>query len=210
MSVAAPPIIVCKTWGAAPGKARPTVVGRPDKIIIHHTDGHSTPSPSVNSPLTSSASAYARMLQSDMQNRRGWDDSGHNFLVMRSGLILQGRWGTVAAIERGRMVMSAHCIGQNQNPGIEHEHVVGESLTPEQGLSTVWLMAWICDRTGISPTALYGHDVFYPTACPSNLGSMILQLRMQVAAKINADGRGKRARSTKTVTRLSVRRSLAS
>ena len=33
----------------------------------------------------------------------GWDDSGHNFLVCRNGLILVGRHTRLPAIKKGRL-----------------------------------------------------------------------------------------------------------
>ena len=52
----------------------------------------------------------------------GWNDSGHNFLACRNGLILVGRHMSLPAIRQDRMVVSAHCPGHNEQPGIEHEH----------------------------------------------------------------------------------------
>lgn len=208
MSVPSPHIIVCKTWGARKPKSNPIVVGRPDKIIVHHTDGHASNGAPKEGDYIRFAMSYARMLQNDMMDSRGWNDSGHNFLVMRSGLILQGRWGTVTAIEHGRMVESAHCPGENNNPGIEHEHLPGEEFTPEQLASTVQLMAWICDRTGISPASLYGHNQFYPTECPSNLAGMILPLRAKVAGKLIAYGRAKPKTRNLLVARQAIRAEL--
>lgn len=184
MRIPTPPIVVCSQWGARKPKHKPVIVGRPDKILIHHTDGHALGNTHPPSDALTQAKVYARMLQNDMMDRRGWNDTGQNFTVMRSGIILQGRWGTVTAIERGRMVESAHCPYQNDQPGIEHEHVPGEELTPRQHTATVWLMAWICDRTAIRCTELYGHNKFYDTACPSNLTADIRALRLDVAVKL--------------------------
>lgn len=206
--IPAPPIITCKQWGARQPKARPIVVGRPDKIVIHHTDGHAAQPAVGKSSIVEQAILYARELQHLHMDVNGWNDSGHNFLVMRSGLICQGRWGTVAAIEHGRMVMSAHCPGQNDQPGIEHEHMPNELLTREQCAATVWLMAWICDRTGIRNTSLYGHDNFYNTACPSNLKVDIPSLRVDVGRRINSFGRAKPVRRTALTARRAVRAEL--
>jgi hypothetical protein len=206
--IPAPPIVTCHQWGAASPKARPIVVGKPDKIVIHHTDGHAPLTTEHKSVKLHEAIAYARMLQNMHMNTNGWNDSGHNFLVCRSGIILQGRWGTVTAIEHGRMVMSAHCPGQNDNPGIEHEHMPNELFTKEQLAATVWLMAWICDRTGIRNTALFGHDVFYNTACPSNLKLDIPSLRVDVAKRLNAFGRAKPVTKRSLTVKSAVRSEL--
>jgi N-acetylmuramoyl-L-alanine amidase len=207
--IAAPPILVCSQWGARKPRVKPTLVGRPNKIIEHHTDGHASKDGIVNaSPLTL-AVLYARSLQNNMMDKRGWNDSGHSFLVMRSGIIVQGRWGTVTAIEHGRMVESAHCPGQNDQPGIEHEHLPGELLTKEQLHSTVWLQAWICDRTGIRSTELYGHGHFYNTACPSNLATDIPSLRLDVARYLNVPGRYSPIYARSHIVRRALRRELS-
>lgn len=167
-------------------KQPPTLTGRPVRTIFHHTAGHARPIGGNGADERAAAIDYARRLQLDMMDRRGWDDSGHNFLVMRSGLILQGRWGTVSAIEHGRMVISAHCPGQNDQPGVEHEHVDGETLTTLQQTATVWLHAWIMDRCGIRPTEIYPHGFYYPTACPGTLDALVPYVRLLVAGKLTA------------------------
>jgi hypothetical protein len=39
------------------------------------------------------------------------------------------------------MVVSAHCIGHNESPGIEHEHIGNEKMTKRQRRASVWLHA---------------------------------------------------------------------
>lgn len=187
--IKAPPIITCPQWGAKPARGKIGLAGRPDKIVEHHTAGHAAPAGHALNDQRTIAIEYARALQHLHQDVNGWIDSGHSFLVMRSGLILQGRWGTVTAIEHGRMVVSAHCPGQNDQPGIEHEHAGGETMTPLQYTSTVWLQAWICDRCAIRPTELYPHRRYYATACPANLVDVIPRLRVDVASKLTAGGK---------------------
>lgn len=183
--IPAPSIVTCSQWGAEKPKQPPVVTDAPDKIIIHHTDGNGMPNCTADTQLVIQARRYAQSIQHDHMNNNGWNDSGHNFLVMRSGIILQGRWGTVTAIEAGRMVVSAHCPGQNDQPGIEHEHVPNQLFTPHQLLATVHLMAWICDRTGVRCTQLFPHSQFYNTACPSNLIVDIPSLRLDVAKTLD-------------------------
>lgn len=186
--IKAPPIITCPEWGARPPKHKPTLTGRPVRSIFHHTDGHAHPGGAQATDGRTDAVLYARALQADMMDRRGWSDSGHTFLVMRSGLILQGRWGSITAIEHGRMVVSAHCPGQNDQPGIEHEHAGAEGLTTLQETASVWLHAWIFDRCKIRPTDIYPHGHFYPTACPGSLNDQLLAFRLKVAGKLTAGG----------------------
>jgi hypothetical protein len=190
VAVPAPPIVVCSQWGANPPTRRPELCGRPARIVVHHTAGHGPATVPGPAGELEAAKAYARALQHLHQQVNGWADSGHNFLVMRSGLILQGRWGTVTAIEHGRMVVSAHCPGQNDQPGVEHENLGDEAMTPQQHQASVDLLAWIADRCAIRPTELYGHSVFYPTACPGSLAAGIPRLRLDVAAELTLSHRG--------------------
>lgn len=186
--VKAPVMLTCPQWGARPARHAPQVAGRPSLIVEHHTDGHAGIERSLARTPYNEAVSYARALQHLHMEVNGWSDSGHSFLVMRSGIILQGRWGTVRAIESGRMVVSAHCPGMNDQPGIEHEHLPGEPFTAAQLAATVRLQAWICAQCGIRPTELYPHRRFYATACPGNLGDDIPRLRLLVAQALTAGG----------------------
>lgn len=150
-------------------------MGESDKTIFHHTAGHhhELDTPGVES--RDEAMQYARDIQNFHMDGNGWNDSGHNFLVCRNGLILQGRWLTVSAIQAGHMVSSAHCPGQNNQIGIEHEHFGSEEMTPEQKESSSNLMAWIAwhyERTKVLPSM--PHSKYFPTSCPANLTEDIL------------------------------------
>lgn len=173
-------ILTTDQWGARPPKSAIQKVGTPSRIIIHHTDGH------AGGKTLDDAKAYARTIQADHMGR-GWVDSGHNFLVCRNGTVLEGRTGTVAAINGRRMVVSAHCPGQNEQPGIEHEHIPGEPMTKPQKQASVDLCVWICQKTGIAVTAFYPHKQFFATACPDNLVDWIPELSRRVAAELRAD-----------------------
>lgn len=190
MAVPAPKIVTCAQWHANPPTRRPRLAPRPARIVVHHTAGHGPAVVPGHGGVTEQAVAYARALQHLHQQVNGWDDSGHNFLVMRSGIILQGRWGTVTAVEHGRMVVSAHCPGQNGQPGVEHENEGAEALTAEQHAATVHLQAWIADRCSISPTEIYGHNVFYATACPGAIAGAVPRIRADVAAELTLSRRG--------------------
>lgn len=190
-----PPIIGCDQWGARPSRSRVVVVGRPQRALIHHTAGHH---PEIANPADESraeAIRYARDIQAfHMGPQRGWLDTGQNFLICRNGLILEGRHGSIAACARGLMVDSAHCPGQNHEPGVEHEHVVGERMTDKQAEASVHLFAWLCDRGGFPPTSLFGHGTFYATSCPDTIP--VLWLRGQVAKRLNYHGRARVNRAT--------------
>jgi hypothetical protein len=163
-------IITCPQWGARQPKQPIHVVGQAQRIIIHHTAGHHAELANPADESSGEAIRYARDIQRFHMDTNGWIDSGHNFLVCRNGDILQGRWLTVSAIEAGHMVDSAHCPGQNQQVGIEHEHLGSESMTPAQREASGWLIAWISyhyRRSHALP--LHPHSEFFPTACPANL-----------------------------------------
>lgn len=177
-------IITCPQWLARKPAQPITVVGRASRIIIHHTAGHH---PEISLPANESvaeAIRYARDIQAFHMNPpphgNGWIDSGHNFLVCRNGMILQGRWLTVSAIEAGHMVRSAHCPGQNEQIGIEHEHLGTEDMTTEQFSASAALIAWISRCYGLPhPLELEPHRRYFATACPANLVGAIPSLRAE-------------------------------
>jgi hypothetical protein len=178
-----PRIITCGEWGARPPKQPPTPAGRPRLIVDHHTAGLA---PHTGHGALADGIAYARAIQNDHMkpghggSPDGWNDSGHTFLVTRAGIILQGRWGSVTALEHGHMVVQAHCPGENDQPGIEHEGETGP-MPPAQFRASVDLHVWICHLTGIRPTQFYPHKQFYPTACPGSLAADIPRLRLATA-----------------------------
>src|SRR3954454_21227352 len=142
-------IITCPQWNARAPKADITPCGKASRIIFHHTAGHHA---EISLPANESrdeAIRYARDIQAfhmapgGLGAPNGGIDSGHNFLVCRNGLILQGRWGTVSQIQNRRMVVSAHCPGFNTQVGIEHEHAGTEEMTAAQRASSALLQAWI-------------------------------------------------------------------
>src|SRR5262245_51713967 len=163
-------IVGCPKWGAAQPKAQITWCGKAQRIIFHHTAGHGLDLPGTD---REDGMAYARAIQTFHMNR-GWIDSGHNFLVMRTGIILQGRWRTIRAIRAGQMVVSAHCPGQNEQIGIEHEHAGQEPMTKTQRGSSARLMAWVAwhyGRRDVLPVD--PHSRYFPTSCPANLAGDI-------------------------------------
>lgn len=176
-------IITCPVWGAKQPKQGLQLCGQSKRIIIHHTAGHH---PEIENPQNESyseACRYARDIQhmhmapGGLGVPQGGNDSGHNFLVCRNGVILQGRWLTVSTIQAGHMVVSAHCPGQNDQIGIEHEHLGDEEMTPAQRISSSKLIAWISQMYGLDHALpLHPHHEFYATSCPANLEADIPQL----------------------------------
>jgi hypothetical protein len=173
-------MITCPEWAARKPKSPPVIIPKSRGIIFHHTAGHH---PEISNPSNESVAECIRfakdiqrmhMAPGGLGSPTGGNDSGHNFLVCRNGVILQGRWLTVSAIEAGHMVASAHCPRFNDWIGIEHEHISGESMTVAQRRSSARLQAWIADQY-MRATVLQvdPHKKHFPTECPGNLISEI-------------------------------------
>jgi len=180
-------IITCPKWGARRPKSGIQTVKESDKTIFHHTAGHHRELDANRKVQTRDESIqYARDIQKYHMDSNGWVDSGHSFLVCRNGLILQGRWLTVSAIQAGHMVNSAHCPGQNGQIGIEHEHFGDEEMTKEQKESSSNLMAWIAwhyERNTVLPSM--PHSKYFPTACPANLTEDIADIVKRAQVILN-------------------------
>ncbi len=170
-------IITCPQWKARKPKNDLQLVPASVRIIVHHTAGHH---PEISNPADESreeAVRYAQEIQRFHMDTNGWSDSGHNFLVCRNGVVLQGRWLTVSAIQAGHMVRSAHCPGQNDQIGIEHEHFGVEEMPQVQLEASAGLIAWISRKYGLANALpLHPHSEFYATACPANLKADIPRL----------------------------------
>jgi hypothetical protein len=178
-------IILDGEWGAVPATGEISRVGKPGMIIFHHTDGHHPELDQMAGDSRAEAIAFARAIQNDHMHRHPpFIDSGHNFLVTRSGHVLEGRHGSAAAIMDGVMVQSAHCVGQNQHPGIEHEHKGGEAMTPAQKEASLLLHEFICRNTGIDPHQIHGHGEFNPTECPGALNAGLDQFRRDLVQRM--------------------------
>jgi hypothetical protein len=179
-------IITCPAWGAVGPKSGAVMTSASERTIFHHTAGHhrNVGNPSIQTREESIQ--YARDIQRFHMQTNGWNDSGHNFLVCRNGLILQGRWRTIRWIQTGRMVRSAHCPGQNDQIGIEHEHWGNEEMTREQRESSSMLMAWIAwhyGRTNVLPSV--PHSRYVSTSCPANLNEDIAGIVRRAQTLLN-------------------------
>lgn len=167
-------IVTCPQWNARRPKQPIRVINRAQRIIIHHTAGHHAEISGPDSESVKESMQYARDIQNFHMDTNGWIDSGHNFLVCRNGVVLQGRWLTVSAIEAGHMVESAHCPGQNGQIGIEHEHKGTEPMTASQIQSSAKLIAWISKQYKTKFILdLEPHKKYFATACPANVETYI-------------------------------------
>ena len=178
-------IILTSEWRAVAATGAISRVGKPNHIIFHHTDGHHPEIDQMAGDNRAEAMAFARAIQNDHMHRQPpFVDSGHNFLVTRSGHVLEGRHGSVAAIMDGVMVQSAHCVGHNQQPGIEHEHKGGEAMTRAQRQASLLLHEFICRKTGIDPHSIHGHGEFNPTECPGALKAGLARFRQDLVRRM--------------------------
>lgn len=184
-------IIPCAEWGAVEPEGVIRRAGKPRETIFHHTAGHHRELDGKRDTVTYAEScAYARDVQRFHMKTNGWVDSGHNFLVTRGGFILEGRHGSLASVKVGAMVVSAHCVDHNASPGVEHEHLGEERMTPIQREASVWLHAQLCRWCGIWPTKIFPHSMFDATACPGPLKGGLPGFRKAVASELAGDSEG--------------------
>lgn len=173
-------VIPCSQWGARPAKTGVLLVyKKPVRAIFHHTAGHSIAG--ASGETYADAVAYVRSIQNYHMDSNGWIDTGQSFTITRNGYIFEGRHRSLEQVTKGRMVVSAHCPGQNDQPGVEIEHVDPEGMTPIQREAAIWLFAWLCKCGGYPASAIDGHRDHFPTACPGALYAGLPQFRKDVA-----------------------------
>jgi hypothetical protein len=203
--------ITTAQWAAKPPHNAPFELTIPRYVIIHHTDSQNPPrDPSRRTK--DRAMVYARSIQND-HFRRGWSDSGHNFLNTTGGFVLEGRTGTVDAIRRGNCVRSAHAAQDpgklpkgNESPGIENEgNFMTFPMGDTQWASLVALCAELCRALSIHPSNIRGHREFSNTDCPGDwLFGQLPRLRQEAAAKIGIEISPAEAFGTGTVHELAI------
>ncbi|MFI9816071.1 peptidoglycan recognition protein family protein [Saccharothrix variisporea] len=175
----------CAEWGArVPVEEQAVVLRRPERILVHHTA-------TENVLDTSERHAFelARFFQRLHTDDRGWGDTGQHFTISRGGVLLEGRYGSLAALRQGdRLVEGAHCPGQNRTSiGIENEGTYVSEVPPaRQWDALVWLCARVCRQYDIPPTEIHGHRDFYAdTVCPGDAFYALLpRLRADVALAV--------------------------
>ncbi len=157
-------VITTKEWGARRPKASP-IRCRADKIILHHM---ATPNPPRH--LSKNSTTYlARECQRWHMYGNGWNDTGQHFTIACDGTILEGRTGSLDALMDRECVKAGHCVGQNNQWGVEIEGTHSTvSVSKEQLNSIVNLCAMICFRCNIDSTRIFGHRYFNKTDCPGN------------------------------------------
>jgi hypothetical protein len=188
-------LIGCPEWGAAKPKNGITTISASKRIIFHHTAGHHAEISLPKNESRAEAIKYAKAIQrmhmapGGLGAPHGGIDSGHNFLVCRNGMILQGRWLTISAIQAGHMVSSAHCPNQNDQIGIEHEHLGSEPMTKAQREASARLMAWIADQYDLKRVLpVDPHSKYFATACPANLKADIPKIKARAQQILESEG----------------------
>lgn len=187
-------VITTDKWGARPPVPGtfPFPMTSPDYIVIHNT-GTPNSSKALSQNTLDGAEQLARDIQRWHMDDNGWSDSGHNFLNTVGGFILEGRHGSLNAVEQGLCIRSAHAAqdagklaGGNQSPGIENEgNFMTVQMEQKQWDSLVELCASLCDSCKISPENIKGHRDFSDTDCPGDwLYNQLPQLRQDVADKL--------------------------
>ncbi|NHU86077.1 N-acetylmuramoyl-L-alanine amidase [Kocuria sp. JC486] len=162
-AIAPPSIISTATWGAKPAKrALTTLKHRPTYLVIHHMDSANTSDFSVGA-----AHSIARQVQS-WHFARGWADSGQQFSISRGGHALEGRHGSLRALQSGTsFILGAHVANNNSKAvGIECEGRYGTELPPQKLYATlVHLATYICQQYGIPVANIVPHRHFSDTSC---------------------------------------------
>lgn len=180
---AKPTIAGDTTWGAKPARGALTRLNhRPTYLVIHHTA-------SANSTDYSKAHAYA-LARSIQQTHfsEGWSDSGQQFTVSRGGYVMEGRHGSLNALNNGSyFIEGAQVLNHNTTTiGIENEGTyTTATIRPAHYTALVHLAAYACYKYKIPVAKIKGHRDFMSTACPGNkLYAKLPQLRKDVAAKL--------------------------
>jgi hypothetical protein len=155
-------------WGAIPPRRPPKVLDRPpDHIIVHHTT-------SPNTLDTSRAHAFAlsRQIQRFHMQSRQWDDIGEQLTISRGGVVMEGRAGSLQAVQENRLVVGAQSYQHNGHTfGIENEGTYStENLPDALWSSLVRVCAWLCTAHALDPAvAIVGHRDYNQTSCPGDV-----------------------------------------
>src|SRR5438132_337549 len=117
-----PKIYTTNEWGAKAVSAT-FAQGDASGIIIHHTTNQNR-APQTGDAEKNLAFDRARQIQTYHMDHNHWADTGQHFLISRGGLILEGRHGSLAAAQNGKVVRGAHAGDNTYNQkwfGIENE-----------------------------------------------------------------------------------------
>ncbi|MEV6109357.1 N-acetylmuramoyl-L-alanine amidase, partial [Streptomyces sp. NPDC051940] len=180
-------IMSCDDWGARP-PAFPlsTRTGSTRRIVVHHMAFPNTMDFSMEAAI-----ACAERVQHIHMDLNGWSDTGNHFSISRGGYVMEGRHGSLDALEDGGyQIVSAHAVGQNtQSIGIENEGTyIDELPTGKLWWSLVKLCTTICTQYGFGAQNITGHWDWNNTQCPgAKFYSTFPLLRLHVAKRLGQD-----------------------
>jgi peptidoglycan hydrolase-like protein with peptidoglycan-binding domain len=180
-------IMSCDEWGARPPAGElSTRTGSTRRIVVHHMAFPNTMDFSMEAAI-----ACAERVQYIHMDKNGWSDTGNHFSISRGGHVLEGRHGSLDALEDGGyQIVSAHAVGQNtQSIGIENEGTyVDELPTGKLWWSLVKLSTTICTQYGFGAQNITGHWDWNNTQCPgAKFYSTFPLLRLHVAKRLGQD-----------------------
>src|ERR1044071_3682313 len=107
--MAGPRVYTTAEWHARPATSTFTkkkALG----IVVHNTE-HPNRAALTGDAERDKAFSLAKSIQDHHMDGNGWSDTGNHFTISRGGLILEGRHGTYAAAQLGKVVKGAHASG---------------------------------------------------------------------------------------------------
>jgi len=174
-------------WNARAPRSTPgTVSGAPTYIVVHHTA-------TANQTDYTLARAYSlsRGIQNHHMDTNGWIDAGQQFTISRGGHIMEGRSGSLLAVDGGYHLVGTHVANYNGVAvGIENEGTY-TSASPTNALwsSLIETCAWLCYHYDRPTSAIVGHRDLQSTQCPGDqLYSMLPTLRSDVGNFLSSNG----------------------
>ncbi|WP_017615051.1 peptidoglycan recognition protein family protein [Nocardiopsis salina] len=185
-SAPSPTIRNRSAWNARPPTSTPqTVSGSPTYIVVHHTATENQTDYSLER-----AYSLSRGIQNWHMDNNGWIDAGQQFTISRGGHIMEGRSGSLLAVDGGYHLVGTHVANYNGVAvGIENEGTYN-SVSPTDALwsSLIRTCAWLCYFYDRPTSAIVGHRDLNSTECPGDqLYSLLPTLRSDVADYLSSN-----------------------
>ncbi len=188
-----PKIYSTTEWGARPPN-RTGFTQRPAEGIVVHNTEHRNRAPLMGDEEKQEAFQVAQNIQRDHLSRRDrrtgrlWSDTGQHFTISRGGIIMEGRHGSLAAAQAGKVVQASHANDAYYNQtwfGVELEgyYVREYAMTDEQWEALVELCAWLSFWGEFAPGQIKGHQEVSSTDCPGLVMEHLDELRERVRSR---------------------------
>ncbi|TDQ55504.1 peptidoglycan recognition protein family protein [Actinorugispora endophytica] len=179
-----PSVYSREEWGARhPRYGIKVLDSGPDHIVVHHTA-----TANVEDYSRQRAFALSRAIQNHHMDVNGWNDTGQQITISRGGYVMEGRRGSLSAVEEGEHVVGAHVANHNDHTiGIENEGTYMSTLPPTALLTAlIDTCAWLCLAYRLNPvTAIVGHRDYNSTNCPGDeLYELLPKLRTDTTARV--------------------------